>query len=274
MLINNKDVKKMIIKNLDEIKINKSGDYHLVFKNCKKVNVIVEKKINVKLYEIDQGNNDVEEINYIIDNNSFVQYNSLNLKKGENFTKKINFELYLNSKLTTCFIEVGSDATAEYNINLNAKNGNVKFNLIDYCDELISHKHNVTINHLSPYTYSAMENYAVLNNGSECIFDVVSFVEKNSYKAEAYQTSKMLTLTNNCKATINPQLLINEHDVLGSHAASYGKVEEEVIYYMQSRGLNENEINRLIILGHLLKNVPTELKDIVVSLIERRVINE
>ncbi|MGL5915281.1 MAG: SufD family Fe-S cluster assembly protein, partial [Culicoidibacterales bacterium] len=61
-----------------------------------------------------------------------------------------------------------------------------------------------------------------------------------------------MVLDDGAKATTNPILLIDEHDVTAGHAASVGRIDAETLYYLQSRGLTNQEANALVTLGFLM----------------------
>ena len=58
-------------------------------------------------------------------------------------------------------------------------------------------------------------------------------------------------LSENARGDANPILLIDENDVTAGHAASVGRIDEEQLYYLESRGLNADVAKRLIIRGFL-----------------------
>ncbi len=59
-------------------------------------------------------------------------------------------------------------------------------------------------------------------------------------------------LSPKARGDANPILLIDEDDVMAGHAASAGRVNEEQVYYLMSRGIPKREAERLIIYGFLL----------------------
>ena len=140
-----------------------------------------------------------------------------------------------------------------------------------YGDKDIIQNHSVVINHLKPYTTSTMNNNGVINDQAICNFDLKSFIKKGSVKSSANQVSKILTLSEDCITKINPQLLIDECDVTGGHAASCGRISNEIMYYMQSRGIDKISAYRLIAVGNLLKNVPEDLNEILIKELKRRI---
>ncbi len=107
-------------------------------------------------------------------------------------------------------------------------------------------------NHLEKYTTSNLNNYGIVTDGGEFFLDVTGKIFEDAVGSKAHQDSKILTLSENQKTQVIPQLLIYENDVEASHAATVGQVDEMQLYYMQSRGLSEMEATSLLMSGYLL----------------------
>ena len=60
-----------------------------------------------------------------------------------------------------------------------------------------------------------------------------------------------MTLGAGAKALADPTLLIDEYDVEASHQATVGQIDEETLYYLQSRGLDIRQATRLMTAGFL-----------------------
>ncbi|MBF0714375.1 Fe-S cluster assembly protein SufD [Gemella sp. GH3] len=93
--------------------------------------------------------------------------------------------------------------------------------------------------------------HGVLLDESHIVFNGVGFIVKGATSSNAYQSSRLLTLSDKAKADANPMLLIDENDVAAGHGASLGKIDEEQIYYLNSRGLSRKEASRLLVHGFL-----------------------
>ena len=59
---------------------------------------------------------------------------------------------------------------------------------------------------------------------------------KNS---NVYQTLKGIITSNEAIVEVNPILIIDEYDISAGHAATVGKIEEEALFYLMSRGLTK-----------------------------------
>lgn len=110
----------------------------------------------------------------------------------------------------------------------------------------------VTLNHHAKNTYGLMENYGVTRHQSYLTFDGVGRIDKGMHQSETHQTSRIIVFEPKCVARANPYLYIDDFDVKASHAASVGAMNEEHLYYLQSRGLTKKQSMHLITLGYLL----------------------
>lgn len=108
---------------------------------------------------------------------------------------------------------------------------------------------------------SLMETRAVMRDSATAIINGVTKIEKGATKANGHQTERVLMLSPKARGDANPILLIDEDDVKADHAASVGRVNEEQIYYLMSRGITREVAERLIIRGFLtpiVSEVPIE----------------
>lgn len=107
-------------------------------------------------------------------------------------------------------------------------------------------------NHNERYTTSNLNNYGIVSEGGNFYLDVIGRICEDAVGAKAHQDSKILTLSDNQVTEVIPQLLIDENDVEASHAATVGQIDENQLYYMQSRGLTEMESTALLMSGYLM----------------------
>ena len=101
-------------------------------------------------------------------------------------------------------------------------------------------------------TSAQIKNYAVVLKDGKLMIDAVGKIIKGAKRSRSHQTSRALSFEEGQNTTILPELLIDENDVEASHAMSIGRVEEDQLYYLMSRGLNIKECTMLISLGYLL----------------------
>lgn len=105
-----------------------------------------------------------------------------------------------------------------------------------------------------------LQNGVILDKGT-LTFNAIGHIIKGAKNADAQQSSHVLMLSDKGRGDANPILLIDENEVTAGHAASVGQVDEEDLFYLQSRGLDEETAKRLVIrgfLGSVVSEIPVK----------------
>lgn len=103
--------------------------------------------------------------------------------------------------------------------------------------------------------------HGVVEDSATIIFNGIGYIKHGGSKSVANQESRVLMLSEKARGDANPILLIDEDDVEAGHAASVGRVDEEQLYYLMSRGISQQEAERLVIHGFLdpvVRELPIE----------------
>jgi Fe-S cluster assembly protein SufD len=73
---------------------------------------------------------------------------------------------------------------------------------------------------------------------------------------DSYEANRNLVLTNGARADSIPNLEIQTGDIKGAgHASATGRFDDEQLFYLQARGIAEDEARRLVVLGFLAETV-------------------
>ena len=113
----------------------------------------------------------------------------------------------------------------------------------------------IQINHNSSHTTSNLDYKIIADKISKSILFAKSIINKNSHHSEAYQKNKNLILSNKAIIHANPQLEIYNDDVQCSHGSATGQIDDEAIYYMRTRGINEKLAKELILNSFIDENI-------------------
>src|SRR5215204_807633 len=105
------------------------------------------------------------------------------------------------------------------------------------------------IDHLVPNCTSHQNYKGVLNDHSRGVFNGKVFVRENASGTDAQQSNKNLLLSNDARVDTKPQLEIYNDDVKCAHGATVGQLEEEELFYLLTRGLNESLARNLLTYG-------------------------
>jgi Fe-S cluster assembly protein SufD len=103
--------------------------------------------------------------------------------------------------------------------------------------------------HVAPNCSSDLLYKGALRDSSRAVYSGWVHVRPGAQKTDAMQTSRNIVLSEHAKADAIPNLEIEANDVRCGHAASVGPVEEETVFYLQSRGIPAEEAERLIVSG-------------------------
>jgi Fe-S cluster assembly protein SufD len=110
-------------------------------------------------------------------------------------------------------------------------------------------------------TFSNIKYVGVAMNGSTLVFDTTGKIEKGMAKAKCSQLSRGVVMDNESQITAKPILLIDEYDCFANHGASIGKMSDEDLFYLMSRGLTKKEAFLLIIEGIVRPFINAILKE-------------
>jgi Fe-S cluster assembly protein SufD len=108
---------------------------------------------------------------------------------------------------------------------------------------------NTISNHLVPNTSCITYYYNVLGDSALSDYTGKIIIAKNSYQTNSYLNNKTLVVGVKTKNVTRPTLEIEAGDVKASHGSSTGRVREEDIFYLTSRGLSRNEAEQTIVEG-------------------------
>lgn len=113
-----------------------------------------------------------------------------------------------------------------------------------------------------------------LREDAHTVYTGLIHVRPEGAETDAYQTNRNLVLSDRAKADSKPELEIENNDVRCSHAASVGQINEEEVFYLESRGIARPEAERLIIHGFFEDVIgrikQKEIRSVVAGAIERK----
>ena len=129
--------------------------------------------------------------------------------------------------------------------------------------------------HIAPSCESDFAFKGALRDHATAVWRGMIRVEKDAQKTNAYQECRNLMLSPTTHAVPIPGLEILANDVRCTHGATVGRVDREQLFYLQSRGLNRPEAERLIVRGFfqdVLDRIELEpVRDAVTAALEARI---
>jgi Fe-S cluster assembly protein SufD len=103
--------------------------------------------------------------------------------------------------------------------------------------------------HLAPHTESDMLFKSALLGRSRTVFRGVIWLRPEAQHTNAYQANHSLLLSPKARADALPILEIEADDVRCKHGSTTGRIDEEQLFYLMSRGLSYQEAQRMIVQG-------------------------
>lgn len=264
LVIENGNIKQQSFQ--QDIELN---DNHMIIKEDAKVQIIylfshqenhtfkitVNKNLNVDLIEMYEASCQCSFKKIVnVKENSFV---TRYVENGTNSHEKIdideNVQVYQDAHVKCAYVELDDYSTlAKIKYDLIGEGADVNLRLASLSKEKEKKNYEMTLHHQAPNTFGDMDNYGIVKSNASLIIDGIGRIEKGQYQSSTHQTNKIIVFDPGCTAKANPYLYIDEYDVKASHGASVGKIDEDHLYYLQSRGLSKQDAMHLVTYGYFL----------------------
>lgn len=132
---------------------------------------------------------------------------------------------------------------------LRAPGGNSKLFGLTFTDGRQHLDYQTRQDHAAPHTESDLLFKGAVLDRARTVFRGVLHLRKAAQQTNAYQATHSLLLSPRARADALPILEIEADDVRCKHGSTTGRVDEEQIFYLMSRGLSRQDAQRLIVQG-------------------------
>lgn len=102
------------------------------------------------------------------------------------------------------------------------------------------------VDHRRPNCFSNELYKGVIDDKSTGVFNGKIFVRQDAQKTNAFQSNKNILLSDDASINTKPQLEIYADDVKCSHGTTTGRMDEEALFYLRSRGIGEDSAKKLL----------------------------
>lgn len=187
--------------------------------------VMVRKDAKLNLYNLYLSKGDIMINNVFIN----VEENSKVNVKDFYFGGKINTG-YFGMKLSG--VNAQADVKPYYLVNQN--------NIVDIL---------YLIRFYAANTYGNVEAKGVLSDQSKVVFRGIMDILSGCKEAEAHQSNHATLISDKAKVEAIPSLMVDENDVVASHAASSSPIDESMLFYLMTRGIPQEDAQKLIVRG-------------------------
>ena len=220
-----------------------------------------EKNFINNLFNFNLGKNAILK-NYKIDkkNNTNIKYDYSSITQKE------------NSISETFIFSSGSDYIKnEVSCNLEGQYSSAFINGIHLLSKNKHHEIRTKTNHLYENTKSYQLIKSVIDDSSKSVYQGKIYVDSKAQKTDGYQLSKAVLLNEQAEFNAKPELEIYADDVKCSHGSASGSLDDNSIFYLMSRGLDQKTAKELLINGFLLDVVEKITDEEIKKLIKKMI---
>lgn len=133
----------------------------------------------------------------------------------------------------------------------------------------VSDTHSV-MDHRKPTAESHQLHKCVINGKAHSVFNGKIFVRPGAQKIDSFQENRNLLLSRKGLVNTKPQLEIFADDVVCTHGATVGQMEDEEVFYLKSRGLSEKQARELLTYAFALETI----ENITVDSVQKLLVDE
>ncbi len=220
-----------------------------------------EKNFINNLFNFNLGKNAILK-NYKIDkkSNTNIKYDYSSINQKE------------NSISETFIFSSGSDYIKnEVSCNLEGQYSSAFINGIHLLSKNKHHEIRTNTNHSYENTKSYQLIKSVIDDSSKSVYQGKIYVDSKAQKTDGYQLSKAVLLNEQAEFNAKPELEIYADDVKCSHGSASGSLDENSIFYLMSRGLDQKTAKELLINGFLLDVVEKITDEEIKKLIKKMI---
>lgn len=169
------------------------------------------------------------------------------------------------------------DVVGDFNTDLRGKGSHSEVKVVAVSTEDQQQGVNTRVTNYGEHTIGHILQHGVILETSALTFNGIGHIVKGARGSDSQQENRVLMLSTHARGNADPILLIDENDVTAGHAASVGRVDEEQMYYLMSRGISKKVAERLVIrgfLGSVITEIPAKaIRDQLTATIERKLEN-
>lgn len=167
-----------------------------------------------------------------------------------NWSQVYNSVVHQEKKSTVhCFVLTTDGAIVRNNFTLEINGEGAEGNLMGLYllnGKTLADNHTV-VDHRVPNANSNELFKGVMQGNSKGVFNGKIFVQQDAQKTNAFQSNRNIILSESASVYTKPQLEIWADDVKCSHGCTTGQLDEEALFYLQSRGIDKPSAQSMLL---------------------------
>ena len=251
----------------------KSGEYFVDGLLLAQEIINIETEVNSNIDILLNNIKDIRELTIVVNRDSYVKISFLS--EDEIKESKITIYVKNNATLDAYFADFShNQSNLNCSVKLVEEGATCNYRVASLVADNDRKYVNVSIDHDTKKTYGKFDCFGICKDSGHITVSGESHIYKGSIKSKTQQNCRIMVFDESSDAIAKPILRIDENDLEASHAAVVGKINDEHLFYLTSRGLSEETAKELITLGYLkpiLEGFQEEsVKEHISSLIEGR----
>ena len=196
--------------------------------------------------------------------------------KGVNHHAIVQATVAKDAKVRSVVVTLGGDVVrVEPTLKCQGQGADARALGLFFASDDQRFEHRVISRHEAPNAYSNLLYKGAIKDTAHTIFFGNLLVPPGAPGTDAYQTNRNLVLNEGARAETIPFLEIETAEVKCSHAGAVSRVDDEHLFYLESRGVPRDTAKQLIVEGfcqEVLDQIElTEIRDELNAAIERKV---
>ena len=222
------------------------------------LNFELEENSSIKIINLSDDNSEKNFINNLFNfnlgKNAILKNYKIDKKSNTNIKYDYSSITQKENSISETFIfSSGSEYIKnEVSCNLEGQYSSAFINGIHLLSKNKHHEIRTNTNHLYENTKSYQLIKSVIDDNSKSVYQGKIYVDSKAQKTDGYQLSKAVLLNEQAEFNAKPELEIYADDVKCSHGSASGSLDEDSIFYLMSRGLDQKTAKELLINGFLL----------------------
>jgi Fe-S cluster assembly protein SufD len=158
-----------------------------------------------------------------------------------------------SSQFNSFLMQLGADMSmSDFLIDLVEEHATVNLSGLFLPKHKQFHQQRLQVNHHVGNCHSQQNYRGILDNEAQAVFIGQVFVDKNAQKTEAHQSNKNIILSKTAQMVTCPQLQIYADDVICSHGATVGQLDDDALFYLQSRGFTQQDAKAMLVKAFIM----------------------
>jgi Fe-S cluster assembly protein SufD len=161
-----------------------------------------------------------------------------------------NLDENASFEMVNAFLKIENEDVSAH-CHLNGEHAEAFFKGIYFSNNKAKNKMSAIVEHHAEHTYSNLVYKGILDDMSKVEYHGCVVLDKEAQHSSSSQLNKNVLLSERAKIISKPELKVFADDVKATHGSTVGELSDEELFYFQSRGISQDEAQKMILQGFL-----------------------